>query len=51
MGVNYDLDWYFGSGLVLIKRYEDRGSRVRSDTAIQRKGRRKKKFAAQWSFD
>ena len=30
LGVNYDLDWYFGSDLVLIKGYEDRGTKQSS---------------------
>ena len=30
LGVNYDLDWYFGSDLVLIKGHEDRGTKQSS---------------------
>ena len=30
LSVNYDLDWYFGLDLVLIKEYEDRGTKQSS---------------------
>ena len=41
MGVNYDLDWYFGSDLVLIKDTKiEEPSRVRSD--IEKRRRQKK---------